>query len=110
MPGLLTVKSRVSFQLSNWLFTASLLCLCLTEAFLIRSLWVRPEFAHRRLDLPLLAWVPAFGEMLLLRLIRKHMREGQLSPKLAVNLSSGISILLLLAYLLITRFAQVCFR
>ena len=113
MTGFLPVRSRVSFNISNVLFVASLLCLGLAEAFLIRGISSRPAtlvHPHRRFDLPLLIWIPAFGEFLMLQSVRKHMRQGRLSPVLATNLSAGIAVLLLLVYLLITRFAQIAFR
>jgi len=112
MTGFLPVKARVSFDLSNVLFIASLLCMFLAEAFIIRGLWFSPAtpLHHHRLDLPLLVWTPALGEFLLLQTLRRNMREGRLSPALAVKLSSGLACLLLITYLLITRLAQITFR
>lgn len=113
MPSFSTPRSRVSFDVSNILFIASLFCLGLAEAFMIKGLSSRPVtlvHPHRRFDLPLLIWIPAFGEFILLQTVRKHMREGRLSPPLASRLSSGLALLLLLVYLLITRFAQIAFR
>jgi len=113
MPGFIPVRSRVRFDLSNLLFIASLLCMCLAEAFIIRGVWfvgasaIRP---HHRIDLPLLVWTPALGEFMLLRTLRRHTKDGELSPALAVKLSSGLGCLMLIAYLLITRFAQITFR
>ena len=109
MPSLLAVRSRVNFDLSNFLFVASLLCMFLAEAFLIRGLWYR-HLAHRRFDLPLLVWTPAVGEFFLLLNIRRSAKEGHLSPSFAAKLSSGVATVLLVAYLLITRFAQVLMR
>jgi hypothetical protein len=105
--------SRVSFDLSNTLFIASLVCMCLTEAFLIRGLWLRPlasAQAHRRFDLPFLVWIPAFGEFLFLQDLRRKVKDRHLTPALASKLSSGLATLLLLAYLLITRVTIIAFR
>lgn len=106
-------RGRPAFDLSNSLFVASLLCLFLAEAFMIRGLWFRPVPDLHRLhgfDLPFLVWIPAFGSLIFLQAIRKRMREGRISPSLATSISTGLSLLLLIAYLLITRFAQIAFR
>jgi len=112
MPGFLPVRSRVSFDLSNVVFIASLLCMCLAEAFIIRGLWFSPTTPphHHRFDLPLLVWTPALGEFFLLQTLRKHMKEGCVSPAIAAKLSTELACLLLVAYLLIARFAQITFR
>jgi hypothetical protein len=113
MPSLLPVRSRVSFDLSNTLFVASLFCMCLAEAFVIHGLWFRrisPSHARRGFDLPFLVWIPAAATLLFLQAIRRQMKEGHITPRVAASLSSGLAFLLLLAYLLITRFAQIAFR
>jgi hypothetical protein len=85
----------------------------LAEAFMIRGLWFRPAPIFHRIrgfDLPFLVWIPAFGAFLFLQLIRKRAKEGRINPALATSLSTGLALLLLAAYLLITRFAQIAFR
>ncbi|MGC1424280.1 MAG: hypothetical protein WA815_18140, partial [Terracidiphilus sp.] len=64
----------------------------------------------RGYDLPFLAWIPAFGAYLFLLLIRKQTRDGRLSPAIASSLSTGLALLILVAYLLITRCAQIAYR
>ena len=104
-------RSRASFDLSNTLYIAALICMCLAESFMIRGVLLRSALSlHRRVDLPLLAWIPALGGFLLLQNVRRQMKEGRLNPVFARNLSSGLALLLLLVYLLITRFAQIAFR
>ena len=110
MPSFLPVRARSTFDLSKTLFVASLLCMFLAEAFMIRGLWFRtaPIFHRTRgYDLPFLAWIPAFGAYLFLLLIRKQTRDGRLSPAIASSLSTGLALLILAAYLLITRCAQI---
>ena len=41
MPSFLPVRTRPTFDLSTTLFVASLLCMFLAEAFMIRGLWFR---------------------------------------------------------------------
>lgn len=106
-----SLKSRFAF--SRPLFIASLICLCLNEAFAIQGLWFRtqpPNHPLRGFDLPFLVWTPAFGALVLLLSIRRMTRRGQISPSLAASLSSGIALLLLIASLLMTRLAQIAFR
>jgi len=113
MPSLLPVKSRASFDLSNSFFIASLCCMCLTEAFVIRWLWFRrlsSPHAHGGFDLPSLVWIPVGAASLVLQMIRKRMREGHITPKVASALSSWFAFVLLPTYLLIARFAQIAFR
>ena len=113
MPSFLPVRSRQTFDLSATLFVASLLCMFLAEAFMIRGLWFRAAPVLHRMrgfDLPFLVWIPAFGAFLFLLLIRKQTREGRISPAIASSLSSGLALLLLAAYLLITRCVQIAFR
>lgn len=107
------VKSRPAFDLSTTLFIASLLCMCLAEAYMIRGLWFHPSPMLHRLrgfDLPFLIWIPAVGAFGFLQLIRKQTRDGRINPALASNFSTGLALLLLAAYLLITRFAQIAFH
>lgn len=113
MPSFVPPRGRAAFDLSTTLFIASLFCMLLAEAFMIRGLWFRPTPASHRLhgfDLPFLTWIPAFGSFIFLQAIRKRMREDRISPKLAASLSTGLTLLSLIAYLLITRFAQIAFR
>ena len=113
MPSFAPVRSRRTFDLSTTIFIASLLCMFLAEAFMIRGLWFRPTPIFHRIrgfDLPFLVWIPAFGAFLFLQLIRKQTKEGRINPALATSLSTGLALLLLAAYLLITRFAQIAFR
>ena len=113
MQSLLPVRSRASFDLSNTFFVASLFCMCVTEGFVIRGLWFRrlvSPRAHGGFDLPFLVWIPIGAAVLFLHVIRRRMREGHITPRVATSLSSCLAFLLLLAYLLITRFAQIAFR
>jgi hypothetical protein len=113
MPSLLPVKSRASFDLSNTCFIASLFCVAVAEAFMIRGLWFRPVSGFHRhggFDLPFLVWIPVSIAFLFLQVIRKRMRQGHITPRVASSLSSSLALLLLLTYLLIARFAQIAFR
>jgi hypothetical protein len=104
---------KAGFDLSNVLFLASLICVCLTEAFMIRGLWFRvspPTHTLRGFDLPFLVWIPALGALSLKQGIRKLFKKGEVGSALAVTLTSGLSILLLTTYLLITRLAQIAYR
>jgi hypothetical protein len=113
MLSFLPVRSRQTFDLSATLFVASLLCMFLAEAFMIRGLWFRATPVFHRLrgfDLPFLVWIPAFGAFLFLLLIRRETREGRISPAIASSLRTGSALLVLAAYLLITRCIQIAFR
>lgn len=113
MPRFVPAGRRPAFDLSNTLFTASLFCMLIAEAFMIRRLWFSPfEVAHphRGLDLPFLIWIPAFFVFVFLQVLRKQTREGRLHPVLADKLCTGFSLLLLIGNLLMTRFAQIAFR
>ena len=113
MPISTPASQKGRFALSTQLFLASLICLCLDEAFTIRGLWFRSQPAHhvlRGFDLPFLVWTPALGASLLMLSVRRMTRRGQISPALAANLNSGVALLLLVAYLLMTRLAQIAFR
>lgn len=85
----------------------------LAEAFIIHGLWFRSHASPHALhgaDLPFLVWIPALAACLLLQSLGRFVRRGQISQSLAGSLSSGIALLLLIAYLLMTRFAQIAFR
>ena len=112
MPGFIPARSRSAFGLSTTLFTASLLCMFLTEAFMIRRLWLRPAAIHPHpgFDLPFLVWIPAFFAFIFMQILRRRTRDGRIHPALADSLCTGLAFLLLAAYLLITRFAQIAFR
>jgi hypothetical protein len=107
------VGSKSRFALSTPMFTASLVCLCLDEAFAIHGLWFRSQPASHRLrgfDLPFLMWIPALVAFLLVLSIRRMARSGKINASLAESLSSGVALLLLISYLLLTRLAQIAFR
>ena len=106
-------RLRSRFALSKPLFVASLACLCLDEAFAIHGLWFRRhpvDYRLRGFDLPFLVWIPALVAFLLSYSIRRMARRGQISIPLAASLDSGVSLLLLISYLLITRLTQIVFR
>jgi hypothetical protein len=113
MPIAAPASSRSRFGLTAPLFVSSLLCMLVTEAFTIHGLWFRshpPSHPNRGLDILLFAWIPAFAAFLLLAGLRRLVRNRQLSAALASTLSSGIGLLLLIAYFLISRLAQHAFR
>jgi hypothetical protein len=113
MPTLFPARNRSGFDLSNTLFTASMLCMAITEAFIIRGLWYSSVYQlprHRGFDLPFLVWIPCCAAFLFLQVVRRYTRDGHITPRIATTLSFGITLLLLLAYLLITRFAQIAFH
>jgi hypothetical protein len=98
MPTFIPVRARPAFDLSTTLFIASLLCMFLAEAFMIRGLWFRTSPVFHRLrgfDLPFLVWIPAVGAFGFLQRIRKQTREGRISPALATTISTGLALLLL---------------
>ncbi|HMG88351.1 MAG TPA: hypothetical protein VK574_21655 [Terracidiphilus sp.] len=113
MASFVPARNRQVSGLSTTLFTASLFCMFLAEAFLIRRLWFGPaptDHPHRGFDLPFLVWIPAFCAFVFLQILRRQTREGRINPALADSLCTGLTFLLLAAYLLITRFAQIAFR
>jgi hypothetical protein len=113
MPIAVPASPRSRFVLTVPLFVGALLCMFLAEAFTIHGLWFRTHpstHPNRGLDVLFLAWIPAFAACLLLVGIRRLVRSHQLSASLASTLSSGIGLLLLIAYLLISRLAQLAFR
>ena len=113
MPGFVPARNKSILGLSTTLFTASLLCMFLAEAFMIRRLWFRPvptDHPHRGFDLPFLVWIPAAFAFTFLQILRKQTRAGRINPALADSLCTGFAFLVLAAYLLITRFAQIAFR
>jgi hypothetical protein len=113
MPIAVPTSSRGRFTFLIPLFIASLICLCLDEAYAIRGLWFRAQPALHRMrgfDLPFLVWTPALGAFILIQCIRRLARRGEISASLAANLNTGVGVLLLMAYLLMTRLAQIAFR
>jgi hypothetical protein len=113
MPSFVPARIRPAFDLSTTLFTASLFCMFLAEAFMIRRLWFRPApTGHplRGFDLPFLVWIPAFCAFVFLQILRKQTKEGRINPALGNGMCTGLAFLSLAAYLLITRFAQIAFR
>ncbi len=107
-----TIELEANASFSTPLFVSSLLCLCLSEAFMIRGLWFRPQPPVHRLrgfDLPFLAWIPGLAAFMLKLAIRSRLRSGEITPSMAGYLDSGLSILVLVTYLLITRLAEIAF-
>ena len=107
-----TIELEAAAGFSTALFISALLCLCLSEAFMIRGLWFRPRPPVHRLrgfDLPFLAWIPGLGAFMLKLAVRSRRRKGEIRPSFARYLDSGVSILVLMTYLLITRLAEIAF-
>lgn len=113
MPTLDSVKHRSAFDMSNALFVSSFLLMCLCEAYIIRGLWFRQGVAHhivRGTDLPLLIWIPCIAGIALRFAIGRRMKKGEISAFAAVVFNNGIGAVLLLAYLLMARLAEVAFN
>jgi TRAP-type C4-dicarboxylate transport system permease small subunit len=113
MPSFVPARNRAAFDLSAILFIASLFCMFLAEAFMIRRLWFNhtpSDHPHRGFDLPFLVWIPAFFAFIFLQVLRRQTREGHINPALAESICTGLTFLVLAAYLLITRFALIAFR
>lgn len=95
MPLLIPVRTRANFRLSNAFLIASLFCMCVAETFMIRRLWLRPTTSlhvYRGFDLPFLVWVPLFCAVLVLQMIKRRSKDGDISPLVATNLSSGFAV------------------
>jgi hypothetical protein len=106
------IKHRAGFDLSTSLIVLSLLAMCLCEAYMIRGVWIRHTPFHGRVrgsELPFLIWVPAFAGLLLRFSIRKRLERGEIRRSLAAYLNTWLGGLLLVAYLLMARLAEIIF-
>jgi hypothetical protein len=107
------LKRKPIANFSTTFFITGLLCLGLLEAFIIRGLWLSANSSVHHLrgfELPFLVWIPAASALVLRRYIGKALQRGQISADFAANLDSGLCILLLMTYLLMTRLAEIYFR
>jgi hypothetical protein len=106
------IKHKAGFDLSNSLFVLSFLAMCLCEAYVIRGVWIAHTPFHGRArgsELPFLIWVPAVAVLMLRLAIGKRMEKAEIRPSLAANLNAWVGGVLLLAYLLMARMAEIIF-
>ncbi len=107
------VKHKSAFDMSNALFVSAFLLMCLCEAYIIRALWFRQGAGHhggRGTDLPFLIWVPCIAGIALRFAIGNRTKKGEISAFAGSVFNNGIGAVLLLAYLLMARLAEVAFN
>lgn len=107
------IKHKAGFDLSTSLFLLSFFALCLCEAYLIQTIWIRHTLIHGRVrgkELPFLIWVPALAGFIFQLAIRMRSKRGEIRPSIASFLCTGLGGLLLVSYLLMARLAQIISR
>jgi hypothetical protein len=112
MPTLETARQKAAFDMSNALFVSSFLLMCLCEAYMIHSPWFRNGAGHhgtRGSDLPFLIWVSCIAGVVLRFAIGNRKKRGEIDAFSAVIFNNSIGAVLLLAYLLMARLAEVAF-
>jgi hypothetical protein len=106
------IKHKAGFDLSTSFFVLSVFAMCLCEAYLIQSIWIRHTLIHGRVrgaELPFLIWMPAAAGFMLRLSIKKRSEKGGIRPSIASFLNTWLGGVLLLAYLLMARLAEIIF-
>jgi hypothetical protein len=106
------IAQKTTFDLSNALFVLAALSMCLCEIYVIRG----ASFGHavingriRGKELPYLIWIPAFAAFMLRLSVGKKLRRAEIRPSLAAYLNTWMGAVLLVAYLLIARLAEIIY-
>lgn len=106
------IKDKAGFELSTSLFVLAVFAMCLCEAYLIQGIWIRHTPIHGRVrgeELPFLIWAPAIAGFMLRLAIRTRSERGEIRPSIASFLNTWLGGVLLVAYLLIARLAEIMF-
>lgn len=107
------LKTRPAFWgISTALFAGAFLLMCICEAYTIPGLWfgqAPPWRSIKGADLPFLLWVPCVAGIALRFAIGKRLKKGEITPSTASLLNISIGGLLLMAYSLMVRLAEVAF-
>ena len=106
------IKHKAGLDLSTSLFVLSFVAMCLCEAYVIRGVWIAHATFHGKVrgsELPFLIWMPVFAGLMLRLVIRKRMERAEIRPSLAADLNTWVGGVLLLAYLLMARMAEIIF-
>jgi hypothetical protein len=106
------IRHKAGFDLSTSLFVFSFFAMCLCEAYLIQAIWISHTPIHGRVrgaELPFLIWVPAMAGLMLRLVIRMRSHRGEIRPSLASFLNTWLGGVLLVAYLLMARLAEIMF-
>jgi len=104
------IRHKAGFDLSTSLFVFSFFAMCLCEAYPIQTIWIRHTLIHGRVrgkELPFLIWVPAMAGLMLRLVIRTRSQRGEIRPSIASFLNTWLGGVLLLAYLLMARLAEI---
>ena len=114
MPAHDSLKHRPAFWgISTALFVGAFLLMCICEAYTVAGLWfgqVPPWRNMKGADLPFLLWVPCVAGITLRFAIGKRLKKGEITPATASLLNLCIGGLLLMAYSLMVRLAEVAFN
>jgi len=100
------------FGISSALFIGAFLLVCLCEGYTIYGLWFSQAPALRGIkgaDLPFLLWVPCLAGIALRFAIGKRFQKAEITPATASLLNLSLGGLLLMAYALMVRLAEVAF-
>jgi hypothetical protein len=106
------VVRKAGFDLSTSLFVLALLVMALCEAYAIQGVLFRHiAFAGRvrGKELPYLIWIPAFFAIMVRVDIAKRMRRFEIRPSVAAYFNGWLGGVLLIAYLLIARLAEIIY-
>jgi hypothetical protein len=107
-----SIERKRGFDLSNSLFLFALVVMVLCEAYVIQGVLSRHVLLNGRVrgkELPYLMWIPAFIGLTVRREIAKRVKRAEIRSSLAAYLNSWLGGVLLIAYLLIARLAEIVF-
>lgn len=112
MPAHDHARRGPGFGISTALFVVAFLLMCVCEAYAITGLWLGQAPTWRGIkgaDLPFLLWVPCAAGIALRFAIGKRLKKGEITPSTAGLLNISIGGLLVMAYSLMVRLAEVAF-
>jgi hypothetical protein len=106
------IEHKPPFDISSALFVVVLILMCLCEMYIIRGLWFRQTpspHGMRGSDLAFAVWCPGIAGFMLRLAIGKRLKKAKISSHAAALLNTCLGGLLLMAYLLMARFAEIAF-
>jgi len=106
------IERKRGFDLSNSLFVLALIAMVLCEAYVIQGVLLRHVLLNGRVrgnELPYLIWIPAIAGLMVRFDVNRRLKRLEIRPSLAAYFNSWLGGVLLIAYLLIARLAEIIY-
>ena len=99
-------------DMSKVILVMAMICMCISEAFVIRGLWFNPNPSlsyTKRFVIPLEVFLPCLLGFAMYLGIKRMSKVGQISLPEAANMKVILGMLLMVTYLAISHLVEIAF-